>query len=247
MKKASFYLSLSLLLTYHCTATTTQKNYPMIRDTRNMRGIVMFVNAQNRIDITNGAFTAKTALENEFHWDIRMTNINQTSSISNAIDFKRRSKATTAIFFIDDNKLPSLTSCPDDGVAIINVAKLINDNTEKRVANRRIATESLRAFAFSFGIGFSQYKSVLMSPVKSIAELDIIPRKSFYPYDTIVSLRTIAESLGLMPYADVYYETACMEGWAPAPTNDIQRAIWDRVHAVPKNPMKIEFDPKKGR
>ena len=43
------------------------------------------------------------------------------------------------------------------------------------------------------------------------------------------------------------YEEACMMGVAPPPTNDIQKAIWDKVHAAPKNPMKIEFDPKKGR
>ena len=43
------------------------------------------------------------------------------------------------------------------------------------------------------------------------------------------------------------YKEACEEGWAPAPTNEIQKAIWDKVRATPKNPMKIEFDPKKGR
>ena len=34
---------------------------------------------------------------------------------------------------------------------------------------------------------------------------------------------------------------------APAPTNEFQKAVWDKVHAIPQNPMKIEFDPKKGR
>ena len=42
------------------------------------------------------------------------------------------------------------------------------------------------------------------------------------------------------------YKKACQEGWVSAPTNDIQKAIWDKVHAAPKNPMKIEFDSKKG-
>jgi len=37
------------------------------------------------------------------------------------------------------------------------------------------------------------------------------------------------------------------EGWAPAPTNEYQKIVWDKVHAIPQKPMKIEFDPKKGR
>ena len=52
---------------------------------------------------------------------------------------------------------------------------------------------------------------------------------------------------GVTPARKGIYEAACQQGWAPAPTNDIQKAIWDKVHAVPATPMKIEFDPKKGR
>jgi len=40
---------------------------------------------------------------------------------------------------------------------------------------------------------------------------------------------------------------ACQEGWAPAPTNDIQKAIWNEVRQLPAKPIKIEFDPAKGK
>ena len=43
------------------------------------------------------------------------------------------------------------------------------------------------------------------------------------------------------------YRDACHKGWAPPPANDIQQQIWDEIRAIPANPMKIEFDPKKGR
>ena len=52
---------------------------------------------------------------------------------------------------------------------------------------------------------------------------------------------------GVTPGNIETYETACCQGWAPTPTNDLQKAIWDKVHAIPATPMKIEFDPKKGR
>ena len=44
-----------------------------------------------------------------------------------------------------------------------------------------------------------------------------------------------------------FYSAAVQEGWAPTPTDTVQKAIWDKVNATPKTPMKIEFDPKKGR
>ena len=43
------------------------------------------------------------------------------------------------------------------------------------------------------------------------------------------------------------YRQACQEGWAPAPKNDEQKAIWNQVHAIPDKPIKIEFDPKRGK
>jgi len=52
---------------------------------------------------------------------------------------------------------------------------------------------------------------------------------------------------GVMPARKGTYESACQEGWADEPKDKYQQAIWDKVHAIPKNPMKIEFDPKKGR
>jgi hypothetical protein len=45
------------------------------------------------------------------------------------------------------------------------------------------------------------------------------------------------------------YEVACREGFAPAPTNDIQKAIWERIKADkergPTNPLKIPMPKKK--
>jgi len=43
------------------------------------------------------------------------------------------------------------------------------------------------------------------------------------------------------------YAAACQEGWAPPPTNEYQRAIWNDVHKIPEKPMKIDFDPAKGK
>ncbi len=45
------------------------------------------------------------------------------------------------------------------------------------------------------------------------------------------------------------YRRACQEGWAPAPTNDVQRAIWEQVRADkergPTKPITISPPNKK--
>ena len=65
--------------------------------------------------------------------------------------------------------------------------------------------------------------------------------------DVIARLEQSLANAGVTPAQMSTYLAACKQGWAPAPTNDVQKAIWDKVHAVPATPMKIEFDPKKGR
>ena len=45
------------------------------------------------------------------------------------------------------------------------------------------------------------------------------------------------------------YLKACEEGWAPTPTNEYQKAIWEQVKADkergPTNPIKIPMPKKK--
>jgi hypothetical protein len=42
-----------------------------------------------------------------------------------------------------------------------------------------------------------------------------------------------AQKMGVKPISVVTYRKAVEAGWAPAPTNDIQRAIYDEVKKAP--------------
>ena len=80
--------------------------------------------------------------------------------------------------------------------------------------------------------------------------LDLLYTTTAYrsPQDKRIDVMIMsATALGAYVKRRTSYQKACEEGWAPLPTNDVQKAIWDKVHAVPKNPMKIEFDPKQGK
>lgn len=91
----------------------------------------------------------------------------------------------------------------------------------------------------------SNFPNSIMRLIRSEKDLDKLG--DVVPADvharTIENLKTI----GITPTQITTYLQACKLGWAPAPTNEFQKAIWEKVHAAPKNPMKIEFDPKKGR
>ena len=65
-------------------------------------------------------------------------------------------------------------------------------------------------------------------------------------YSLNVMMKT-ARKLKMAEAHTMTYKSACQEGWAPEPTNDVQRTIWKQVHAVPDKPITIEFDPKKDK
>ena len=52
---------------------------------------------------------------------------------------------------------------------------------------------------------------------------------------------------GLAPEILANYYEACERGWALAPTNAAQKAIWKKVHQIPDKPITIEYDPKKDK
>ena len=85
-----------------------------------------------------------------------------------------------------------------------------------------------------------------MQPISSIAELKKIKTDNIMR-DMIDAIRLNLNAKGLTTFSITSYKKACEEGWAPAPTNDIQKAIWDKIHAMPTAPIKIKPETKKVR
>ena len=106
--------------------------------------------------------------------------------------------------------------------------------------------EALRAFAFVAGGAYLARGEPLMRDVRKPRDLDAADFENF-GIEEIVHLRESVKSYGLVPWHQATYRTACQEGWAPQPTNEFQRAIWNEIHQLPSNPIKIEFDPAKGK
>ena len=167
-------------------------------------------------------------------------------SLQNVSALRGKVGAQAVLFLTDDPLLPKLLAAPEDRWAIVNVAGLAEGSASDAVTRRRVRCEIARGLAYLTGAANSTFPNSLMTSVTSARGLDFVTDE-MPPAEVFARMPSYLKGLGVTPMVRVSDRTACEEGWAPAPTNEVQRAIWEKVHAVPKSPMRIEFDPKKGR
>lgn len=195
------------------------------------KGKISFINCQDKI--------SATAIEDKIQRLSRLLKYNMELQQGNwDIKKPKPQDSNLAIFIIADTTMPMSIVAVESGWGVVNVAELNSFE--------QFSKQLTRVFALTSGAMCSRNPYSPMQPISSIAELKKIKTDNIMR-DMIDAIRLNLNAKGLTTFSITSYKKACEEGWAPAPTNDIQKAIWDRVHAAPKNPMKIEFDPKKGR
>ena len=146
------------------------------------------------------------------------------------------------ISVVDIDGEPSLLVAPDNGWARVNVAALAADGASAEVLEARVKKELWRAFVILFGGGNSLNDFDVMRPIRAPKDLDVC--KTFVsspePFNAMLNG---AKAAGITPVRRTTYLSAVRLGWAPAPTNDFQKAIWERVKADkergPTNPITI--------
>ena len=136
---------------------------------------------------------------------------------------------------------PLTTVYPDEHLALVNMAALCKGATGSGIRQDRVEKLAWRAIGHLVGCGAPDGYTCVMKPVRNLAELDAMPNKFIHPA-TFFKARPYFDLFGVMPARKGTYESACQQGWASAPTNDVQRAIWDKVHAPPEKPLKITYD-----
>ena len=146
------------------------------------------------------------------------------------------------IFIVDDVKLPMSLVAPESRWALVNVAKLKSEKPQ--FYDARIRKETVRTLVALLGGCNSTYPDALTGCVLRAEDLDRFADTRLQ-VEIEQRLPSYIEKLGITPYVMTSYRKACEEGWAPAPTNDVQKAIWDKVHALPTEPIKIKPEEKK--
>ena len=147
----------------------------------------------------------------------------------------------------EDAKCPiKMLAAPDDRYVKVNVTALAADGATGEQLAARVGKELWRGLVYGLGGGNNDFPGCLMVPAPGLKELDGIAAQMPCPAPFNMMAST-ASKIGISRTGRVTYRQACREGWAPEPTNDYQKVIWNEVHSKPTKPLKIEFDKKRGK
>ena len=147
--------------------------------------------------------------------------------------------AGAVVVLVERNGLPVLTTFPEDAVSYVNVLTL-QEGVEYSQYRRRLVKELWRGIGFAIG-GYANpmYKGSCMQPVFSLSDLDAVSSWALIP-PQINAISMVKSKLKLYNPNPVPYSRAVREGWAPAPTNDVQRSLYQRF-SDPTSRFKTEL------
>jgi len=213
-----------------------QRTGGMVENRNAVRGKVVYLDACRKTP--EGLAAAVAEIRKELLFDMSV----EKGSFDDIEGFRAKHKATVVVAVVDEPGKPTLLAAPEDRWAAVNIRALKADNPSPDAFERRFKQELWRAFGFACGLGSASFPCV-MNNVGKLADLDAKRVQTFSP-DTMIRLQAAQFQLGLAPAVRTTYRQACRLGWAPAPTNDYQRAIWDAVKEEmkigPSKPIKIE-------
>lgn len=198
------------------------------------RGQIAFLDAQNVLAADEiRRVAAQIAQDSQFNVAYQ-----QVSGYTTPEKALKDSGVNLAVIVVADDTTPKMLIAPEDRWAVVNVAKLAKANRE---LSRR---ELLRAYSLLCGGGSSCFPGGLFNEAR-IEDAEDCQEK--IPTDLLNAHKDYLKKLGVTPRMGCLYQTACQEGWAPKPTNDVQQAIWDKVHKAPTAPIVIKPETKKVR
>ena len=223
-------------------AAAAEKAGGRIAVPNSQKGTISIVNAQQAVpqgEIENAIAIISKADEYNFKIEAADPGADPVSAV-------RNSKSPVTVAVVANDSTPALLVSPDEGWAVVNVNKLdagLNTPAAKeKFLPSRFRKQFIRAFVLACTGTGSQYKQNFFW-AKSIQDLDLY--REFIPQDSANNCKERLADKGVTPLKYTVYIRACHEGWAPQPTNDVQKAIWDKVHAMPTEPIKIKPEEKK--
>ena len=138
---------------------------------------------------------------------------------------------------------PILLVAPESGWAVLNMTALSADNPPQDILEGRTMKEMWRAACYVLGAANSMSPSCVMTDVFTPKDLDEIQVYAPSP-EHFGKMSANAFKRGISYKRSELYSKACEEGWAPAPTNDVQKAIWEKVKSDkergPTTPITIQ-------
>ena len=137
-------------------------------------------------------------------------------------------KALMVVVLAAEGDRPALSVYPEERIAVVNMDRLAEGGDERKLEDRTIK-EVWRAMGFLFGVGYAPDDFSAMQPVGTLAELDAVRAQLINPRDMRICTR-LCDKYGAVRGIRTTYRQAVVDGWAAPPTNDVQRAIWEKYH-----------------
>lgn len=141
-----------------------------------------------------------------------------------------KSKANACVYVVDEASLPLTLLSLEAKWALVNVAALTTDKPTQEKLNKRVQKLIMRMSAFLLGAGNSSYKGSVLDGYFEASDFDAKAGTTIMP-DSLMSISHYVNKLGITQGRVISYRRACIDGLAKAPTNEIQKAIWDKVRA----------------
>lgn len=206
----------------------------MVRKTEGS-GRIIYANLQSTVETKD---IAKTMNVLGKYLKIRIDTLDsKADDVKDIKKFLLDNKAKAVVIVVDNESDPTILVAPEDKWAKVNIGKFKDKNVKSRAQ-----MELLRTFCYLCGGIGSDYNNPLTGFIGDPTQLDDSPIAEL-PIDVINRFTPYLKQLGVIPYVEATYRKACREGWAPAPTNDTQKAIWQEANADkergPENGLKI--------
>lgn len=200
--------------------------------------VIKVLNAQQRVSSQEIDGVCR-AIESAMMLEVRYADGAAAEPLAEAARRVADPQCAAALVICDQPHLPMLLVAPEANWALINVAALASDKPDQERLASRLRKELWRGFGHLMGAANSHYEACVMKSVRDPADLDALPVETVSP-EPYIKIQQHARAIGASPYAMVSYREACKQGWAPAPTNAVQQAVWDEVK---KQGKKAEEQP----
>lgn len=178
----------------------------------------------------------------QLYLPVKVKQVEMKESCAYAFASSQKSADFPAVMVVEDNPdHPRLAVYPEDQIAVVNVAKIAGNDAEKKTQ-----AELWRGIGFALG-GYELPMGVcVLTMIRNEEELDGIKNRRLSPM-RLNGLFKNCEKFNLQANRPVPYVLAVKQGWAPEPTNDVQRAIWKKAHdEKERGPVEgIKIDPPK--
>ena len=193
-------------------------------------GFFAVVNAQTNVSAEAWRNELKE-IRGIFRVDINEMPYKECVTAATAVKALKALKANAALFIVwDESSANTILLAPEGRWGILNLAALKNGNPPKEVFEQRVRREFWRGFSMVAGSPSTEMEHCLLNPILSLSQLDDFQGNTIGP-EPLTRIEKTLRAMGIKQYERSSYKNACRNGWAPAPTNDVQKAIWEQVKA----------------